>query len=311
MLRVFGGGAGGGGVTTYVALTDAATADLPTVNAPLAAVLALKLEANPPLALTAGFTVAKASHANRNIGILSASPVNVVFDGTAAFTTDDGFTLFQQGAGAITLQASGVTFTNPYGLSLTTTGVGTWITAQWDAVLGQLNILQKGSAPSAGGGAITRIAGATAVAIAGGATNAKSQSITIPAGTLGRNGAIRLTFTGAKTGAVEAASFSVRFGAVGFTFSSAAVAGNNNIGTAVGTFVAEVWLFGNGVDNSTVLAAAPGGSVNLTTTNPVVLATLTLNHGTTDFEIAIGGNGGATTGTWIVSNSQCLVIPAT
>ncbi len=142
------GSGGGGGVTTYAALTDKATVDLPTINAPLAAELALRPPPNAPLSLAVGFTFARATHANRRIGYNAAGAANATFDGTAAFTTDDGFRLMQEGAGAITLLASGVTFSNPYSLSLTTTGPGTWIDAEWDATIGggQLVITEVGAA---------------------------------------------------------------------------------------------------------------------------------------------------------------------
>ncbi len=107
--------------------------------------------ANAPIVVVAGFTFVKATHANRRIGYNAAGTANATFDGTAAFTTDDGFRLMQEGAGAITLVASGVTFLNPKSLSLVTTGAGTYIDAEWDATAGQLVITSTGSATFTGG----------------------------------------------------------------------------------------------------------------------------------------------------------------
>lgn len=176
-----------GGSSTYAGLTDAATVDLPATNAPLSSALALKapidspaLTGNPtaptqaagnnstklattayadaaatavapnaPLVVTAGFTFAKATHANRRIDYNSAAAANLTFDGTAAYTTDDGNRLMQCGAGALTLVASGVTFSNPNSLPLTTTGIGSYIDIEWDATIGKLVVTATG----AGGGA--------------------------------------------------------------------------------------------------------------------------------------------------------------
>jgi hypothetical protein len=113
------------------------------------------VRSNPPLVVTVGFTFAQTTHANRRINYNSSSPGNATFDGTAAFTLDDGFRLMQDGAGAVTLVASGVTFTNPRGFSLVTAGPGTYIDAEWDPTIGQLVITATGA--SSGGTAYVKV----------------------------------------------------------------------------------------------------------------------------------------------------------
>ena len=174
---------GSAGSTTWAALTDKATANLPVDNTALSNALALKatlaspaitgvptvptaaplanttqiastayadaavavVAPNAPITVAVGFTFARATHANRRIGYNAAAAGNATFDGTAAFTTDDGFRLMQEGAGAVTLLASIVTFSNPHSYSLVTTGAGTFIDAEWDATIGQLVITGVGS----------------------------------------------------------------------------------------------------------------------------------------------------------------------
>ncbi len=301
-----GGGTGGGGTAAWGGITGTLSAqtDLQTV-------LDTKVTANAPLVVTAGFTFAKATHANRRIEYNAAGAANATFDGTAAFTTDDSFRLMQDGVGAITLLASGVTFSNPKSLSLTTTGAGTWIDAEWNATLSQLIITNVSPLASAGTGNVATINGSVPASVTATGTNIKSKSFTIPAGTLGKNGAIRITAAIVKSGAVETAVWSVRMGTVAAAFSGMTNINNNTFGAAVGSHVFEAWVYANGTDQLSLVASPTGGSSIITPppTTLVAQTTLSINHGTTDVEIAIGGNGGATTGAWIVQNAQCVVMP--
>jgi hypothetical protein len=116
---------------------------------------------NPPATVTnaAGFTFNVLSHANRDIGWNNASPGTLTFDGLAGFAHKDGFRLMQEGAGAVTLapgfingsSGSLVTFTNQNSLSLTTTGIGTYIDVEYDTIIlsGSLVITSVGSVASA------------------------------------------------------------------------------------------------------------------------------------------------------------------
>jgi hypothetical protein len=139
-------------------------------------------------------------------------------------------------------------------------------------------------------------------------SNIKSAFFTIPAGAMGPRGAVRLTFSVAKIGAVELVALSVRFGTAAFAFSGGTLAQSMNTGTAVGSLQFECWVYANGVDSTTILTTNVGIPV-FTTTSPSFApqTSLALSHDTTPFELAIGGNSGATTATWIVTNAQCVI----
>lgn len=60
-------GSGGGGASTFAALTDKTTVDLPLVNTPLAGALATKAVALAPVTLSTTTTLTRAAHYNRQI----------------------------------------------------------------------------------------------------------------------------------------------------------------------------------------------------------------------------------------------------
>lgn len=85
-------GAGGGGVTTYAALTDAATATLPTTNTPLANALAAKADKILfPAALASGAVpITHTAHLGSNVNKITATITNGVFAVTATSGAVDG-----------------------------------------------------------------------------------------------------------------------------------------------------------------------------------------------------------------------------
>lgn len=220
--------------------------------------------ATAPVVVTAGFTFVKATHANRRIGYNSAGTANATFDGTAAFTMDDGFRLMQEGAGAITLVASGVTFLNPNSLSLTTTGPGAYIDAEWDATAGQLVITSTGAGGSFTGGTLTSalneaspptIASATTTDIGAAAGNTVfiSGTTTITGlGTIAAGAVRKMIFQGALTFTHNATSLILPWAA--------------NITTAANDYAVMRSLgsgnwrcIGYGNENSQAIAVAYGG----------------------------------------------------
>ena len=83
---------GGGGSTTYAALTDAATVSLPTINTPLNTALSSKAEATQALVVTTGMTLNRTpttggptGHYNRQLGCAGGT---LTVDGTGAVALD-------------------------------------------------------------------------------------------------------------------------------------------------------------------------------------------------------------------------------
>ncbi len=167
-------------------------------------------------------------------------------------------------------------------------------------------------APAASGSVSAISMGAAPSVIAQGATIAKSCYFPIPAGALGARGAVRITAQIA--GVTDATGWTIRAGLAGFNLGGVAGAdyilmNNNNSSAGTGTCVVEALVYAPG-NTTSLQAVPPGGSSILTTNNVVAPTNLTLNHGTTAWEIAIGGVGHAATGTWVVTNAECLVIQA-
>jgi hypothetical protein len=156
-----------------------------------------------------------------------------------------------------------------------------------------------------GAGQIKLIAMSTPVNVTTSGT--RSTFFTIPAGSIGIRGAIRIVGTLAKIGAAETAFCVVRMGAIGSSFPSGVVSTNFTINTTSGSVNFESLIYANGVDTTTILALVNSSNSLVNNGNPVTQNSLALNHGTTPFEIGIGGNPGVTTATWIVTNVQCIV----
>lgn len=92
--------AAGGGSSTYALLTDAATAALPTTNAPLAAALAAKAPILAPVALTGANTLTQAAHFNRALSWTGAVTAAQALSGTA--TEGDYVELSNNGTAVVT-----------------------------------------------------------------------------------------------------------------------------------------------------------------------------------------------------------------
>lgn len=134
---------------------------------------------NAPRVETASFTVVKGTHDNRRVDYNSASAGNATIDASTLFTTDDGARFVQDGAGALTLVASGLTFLNPFAFSLTTTGAGSWIDVEWNATLAKYVVMDVSRAVSSGAGYWTKNVNGTDVA----GVSADSATLVIPANT--------------------------------------------------------------------------------------------------------------------------------
>ena len=257
-----------------------------------------------PVTITGNNSLTHADHFNRQVKIADAGATTQTLnnDATNGAEAGDILEIDNTGAGTATvvqgtgtlLVATGYTAAvapNTSG-SFIYMGSNTWISAT--------------PSPTAATTTVTALEMTTPAAVAGGATNAKSTTFAIPAGTLGTKGQIRVSFFIAKTGAAETCATSVRVGAAGFAFSGGSVAATMSVSTSLGTFSGEAIVYANGTDQLTVLMTSTG-SANPINVAPLTQTTFTHNHGTTPFEIAIGGNGGATTGTWIVTSAQALL----
>jgi hypothetical protein len=161
-----------------------------------------------------------------------------------------------------------------------------------------------GSGGSSGAGQLTAVTMSTPVNVA--ASNTKSTSFKVTAGTLGKNGVIRVFGIIEKTGATEAALAVMKIGAVGQAFSAMTtnIGQVNNTGAA-GVYSFDVMIAGNGVDTTTVVGITPFLGFQSSSSAKV---SHSVDTSTTDFEIAIGGNPGATTAQWKVLNAQCYIV---
>lgn len=100
------GDEGGAGVSTYAALTDAASVDLSAINTPLANALATKAVALAPVTLTTNTTLTRSAHYNRQITVTTAGAVTLTATGTDALV-GDFIAVNVTGGGTVTL--AGVT----------------------------------------------------------------------------------------------------------------------------------------------------------------------------------------------------------
>ena len=113
-----------GGVTTFAALTDAATATIAVTNTSVANALAGKTDSLTPTVLTVSTAITHAAHLNRPLSIAQAGATTMTFavTATSGALAGDAFELLNTGAGTVTLggtisAAAGYTLTIPTGVT--------------------------------------------------------------------------------------------------------------------------------------------------------------------------------------------------
>lgn len=107
-------GGGSGGSTTFAALTDKTSADLPAINAPLANALASKAVAYPSVLLSGNTTLVRGSHYNRQI-VCDTTASNITLTATGSDAVQGDFVSIDViGGNSVTL--AGVTPQSGYTL---------------------------------------------------------------------------------------------------------------------------------------------------------------------------------------------------
>lgn len=250
-----------------------------------------------PVTLIASTSLVHDTHFNRQLIIDQAGATSMTIDNdaTTGALPSDVIELTNIGAGTATFVAGTGTLTVGTGFTAAvapnTTGTLTYVGGnEW---------VSATPTPSSGAATVSCIAMSTPVTVS--ANNTKSVTFTIPAGSLGAKGAARVTWVAIKSGAVESVATKVKIGAVGFTFSAGVDMQNLNSGTAVGTYAGESWIHADGTGS--LSSAVHSNGAIFTNTSPVTANALSHNHDSTAWEIAIGGNPGATTATWIIKHA--------